>query len=91
MVFPLAIAIFVMEIGRRSRSVQEMWKEMKKQVLTLSLFQIGVKKSLIVALLFYIVFSMVYPLPYILHFKSSFYEEPYLTGATLFAITLYIT
>ncbi len=94
MMAPLAIAIFVMEIGREIIvCAEDVEGDIKAGFKTLPV-RIGRKKSMVVAALFYIGYVLIYPAPYLFRWDilpSLYYNLIYLLGATVFAVLLFVT
>ena len=91
---PLTISIFVMEIGREIIvCAEDVEGDIKAGFKTFPV-RIGAKKSMYVAVLFYIGYGILYPAPYIFKWDilpSLYYDPIYLFGATVFAVVLFVT
>ncbi|UCE38288.1 MAG: UbiA family prenyltransferase [Thermoplasmata archaeon] len=91
---PLTISIFVMEIGREIIvCAEDVEGDIKAGFKTLPV-RIGAKKSMYVAVLFYVGYAILYPAPFIFRWDilpSLYYDPVYLFGATVFAIILFVT
>ncbi len=91
---PLALAIFVMEIGREIIvCAEDVEGDIKAGFKTFPV-RIGQKKSMYVAVVFYIGFAILYPAPYLFKWDilpSLYYDPVYLFGATAFALVLFVT
>lgn len=91
---PLTIAIFIMEIGREIIVCAEDVEGDIKAGFNTFPVQIGAKRSMYVAVLFYIGYTIIYPAPYLFRWDilPSLYHDPvYLFGATIFAGILFVT
>ncbi|MBU0498078.1 MAG: UbiA family prenyltransferase [Candidatus Thermoplasmatota archaeon] len=91
---PLAFAIFIQEIGREIMvNAGDYQGDLKAGFQTLPV-QIGRKKAMWIALIFYLLFIPIYPIPYFGWFgadpvfSSSYF---YIIGGTVFAISLLLT
>jgi 4-hydroxybenzoate polyprenyltransferase len=94
MLAPLTIAIFVMEIGREIIVGAEDVEGDRKAGFKTVAVRIGQKRSMHVAVLFYIGYVAIYPAPYLFRWDilpSLYYDLVYLLGATIFAILLFVT
>lgn len=91
---PLTLAIFIMEIGREIIvCAEDVEGDIKAGFRTFPV-RIGQKKSMYVAVVFYIGYAMLYPAPYIFKWDilpSLYYDPVYLFGATVFALVLFVT
>lgn len=91
---PLTISIFVMEIGREILvGTEDLEGDVKAGFKTVAI-QIGAKRSMSLAVIFYIGYALLYPAPYLLRWDilpSLYYDPIYLIGATAFAALLFIT
>ena len=94
LMFPLALAIFVQEIGREIMVTTGDFKGDQKVGFKTLPVQIGRKKSMYIALLFYLLFIPLYPLPafdWIGIGVPQVFGNIYLIGGALFAISLLLT
>lgn len=94
MLAPLTIAIFVMEIGREIIVGAEDVEGDRKAGFKTVAVRIGQRRSMYVAVLFYIGYVAIYPTPYLFGWDilpSLYYDPVYLLGATIFAILLFVT
>ncbi|UCE74515.1 MAG: UbiA family prenyltransferase [Methanomassiliicoccales archaeon] len=91
---PLTISIFVMEIGREIIvCAEDVEGDIRAGFKTFPV-RIGAKKSMVVAVFFYIGYAILYPAPYLFRWDilpSLYYDPVYLFGATVFAIVLFAT
>jgi len=91
---PLAISIFIMEIGREIIvCAEDVEGDIKAGFKTFPV-RIGAKKAMYVAVVFYIGYALLYPAPYLFRWDilpSLYYDPVYLVGATIFAIVLFVT
>ncbi len=91
---PLTLAIFVMEIGREIIvCAEDVEGDIKAGFRTFPV-RIGQKKSMYVAVLFYIGYAVLYPAPFIFRLgilPSLYYDPVYIFGATAFALILFVT
>ena len=92
--FPLALSIFIMEIGREIMvNAGDYFGDLKAGFKTLPV-KIGRKKSMHVALMFYIAFIPIFPLPafdYLGLGVPQVFGSIYLIGGTVLALSLLIT
>jgi geranylgeranylglycerol-phosphate geranylgeranyltransferase len=94
MMAPLTIAIFVMEIGREIIVCAEDVEGDIKAGFNTFPVRVGQKKSMYYAVMFYIGYAIIYPLPFIMRcgiLPGLYYDPIYLFGATVFAIVLFGT
>jgi geranylgeranylglycerol-phosphate geranylgeranyltransferase len=91
---PLAMSIFIMEIGREIIvCAEDVQGDIKAGFDTFPV-RIGAKKSMYVAVIFYVGYAVLYPAPYIFRWgilPSLYYDPVYLFGATIFAVVLFAT
>ena len=89
---PLAIAIFIMEIGREIMvNAGDFKGDLEAGYKTLPV-QLGRKKAMYIAIIFYLAFLFIYPIPYFGWFGADpIFGLSYLIGATLFGISLILT
>ncbi|UCG70181.1 MAG: UbiA family prenyltransferase [Thermoplasmata archaeon] len=91
---PLTISIFVMEIGREILvGTEDLAGDIKAGFKTVAV-RMGAKKSMYLAVLFYVGYAVIYPAPYIFRWNilpSLYYDPVYLFGATAFAVILFVT
>jgi geranylgeranylglycerol-phosphate geranylgeranyltransferase len=94
LMFPFALAIFTQEIGREIMVNAGDYKgDFKAGFKTLPV-QIGIKRSMLVALVFYLAFIPLYILPiydWLGIGVPHVFNQMYLIGGTLFAVTLLLT
>ena len=93
LMFPLALAIFVQEIGREIMvNVGDYQGDLKAGFKTVPV-QFGRKKAMLIALIFYLLFIPIFPIPYFGWFDASivFSSLFYIVGGTLFAVALLLT
>jgi geranylgeranylglycerol-phosphate geranylgeranyltransferase len=91
--FPLALAIFVQEIGREIMvNAGDFNGDLKAGYKTLPVL-LGRKNAMYVALIFYILFIPIFPIPYFgwLGADKVFQSGFYIFGATIFSLSLLIT
>ncbi len=91
---PLTLSIFVMEIGREIIvCAEDVEGDIKAGFKTFPV-RVGAKKSMKIAVLFYIGYAIIYPAPYLFGWDilpGLYYDPIYLFGATVFAIVLFVT
>ncbi len=91
---PLTISIFIMEIGREIIvGAEDVEGDIRAGFKTVAV-RIGQKKSMKLAVVFYIGFAVLYPAPYLFKWDilpSLYYDPVYLIGATMFAVLLFVT
>ncbi len=93
LMFPLALAIFIMEIGREIMvNAGDFNGDLKAGYKTLPVL-LGRKKAMYVALIFYIAFIPIFPIPYFGWFGADtvFNSIFYLAGASIFSLSLLVT
>ena len=93
LMFPLALAIFIQEIGREIMvNAGDYHGDLKAGFKTVPV-QFGRKKAMLIALIFYLLFIPVFPIPYFgwLGAAPVFNSLFYIVGGTLFAIALLLT
>jgi len=93
LMFPLAFAIFIQEIGREIMvNAGDYNGDLKAGYKTLPVL-IGRKKAMYVALIFYLAFVPLYPIPYFGWFgaEPALFGPFYLAGATIFVLALLST
>ncbi|UCF09123.1 MAG: UbiA family prenyltransferase [Thermoplasmata archaeon] len=91
---PLTISIFVMEIGREIIVGAEDVEGDRKAGFKTVAVRIGAKRSMYLAVLFYIGYTVIYPAPYLFRWNilpSLYYDPVFLLGATGFAVLLFVT
>jgi 4-hydroxybenzoate polyprenyltransferase len=91
---PLTISIFVMEIGREILvGTEDLAGDIKAGFKTVAV-RMGAKKSMYLAVIFYIGYAILYPAPFLFRWDilpSLYYDPVYLFGATIFALLLFGT
>jgi geranylgeranylglycerol-phosphate geranylgeranyltransferase len=91
---PLTIAIFVMEIGREIIvCAEDVEGDIKAGFKTFPV-RVGQKKSMYYAVMFYVGYAIIYPMPFIMRWDilpGLYYDPVYIFGATIFAIVLFVT
>jgi len=93
LMFPLALAIFIQEIGREIMvNAGDFNGDLKAGYKTLPVL-LGRKKAMYVALFFYLVFIPIFPISYFGWFGADkvFNSIFYLAGASIFSLSLLIT
>lgn len=93
LMFPLALAIFIQEIGREIMvNAGDYQGDIKAGFKTIPV-QFGRKKAMLIALFFYILFIPIFPIPYFGWFGAApvFNSLFYIVGGSLFAIALLLT
>ena len=93
LMFPLALAIFIQEIGREIMvNAGDFNGDLKAGYKTLPVL-LGRKKAMYVALIFYLAFIPIYPIPYFgwLGAKPVLFGPFYFAGATIFVLSLLVT
>jgi len=92
LMFPLALAIFTQEIGREIMvNTGDYNGDLKAEFKTLPVL-IGRKKAMSVALIFYLAFIPIFPIPYFGWIGAEkVFGNIYLIGATIYAIALLTT
>ncbi len=93
LMLPLALAIFIQEIGREIMvNAGDFNGDLKAGYKTLPIL-LGRKKAMYIALIFYLIFIPIFPIPYYgwFGFDKVFQSGFYIIGATIFALSLLIT
>lgn len=92
LIFPLALALFIQEIGREIMvNAGDFNGDLKAGYKTLPVL-LGRKKAMHVALIFYLVFIPIFPIPYFGWMGAEkVFGHIYLMGATIFCLSLLVT